>query len=584
MGYNTTIFNEGQILTHTDMNNIIQGIDEKQKTLISGKNIKTINNCDILGEGNLTILGNNDFFTTIELVDVNDYTIEGFFRPIGTENTSNSYCRTDFIDIRNCKTLTVYTCAASTSVSPVVWYNNEKEYISGETATTTEFAEFIYDVPENACYAVFSTLKNKGAYVMALKSATLEEYINSIPKTNLLSVAYISPNGADSNDGSSKEFPIQTFKRAKEILSRDGELIFLDGEYENFNIDLSWFAKISTFGQNAKLIYPRAKLNTCTKLDGYNKIYYGDLNINISSLASDIWQHNYGDTATTIKSDERHPLQRNRQTRLLNTRIYSITKFDTASTSLDEYLNSMDSNDNFTYYLDVTNKKLYFTCPSSDFNINPIILPASTAILGSEKRCVNISGLTIMYGYIKTVNLTGCLNNLSVGYCSAPGCIQWDNTYNLTLNNCEVAAGTNDGINGHTAGDILCINCWGHDMADDGESDHETCHIVQYGGLYEYNGNGCTPASGASGEYYNTICRNNGDYTWVTDKAGTAFSAQGDGALIYCNGCVSINNIIGFRATGDRTTGTFINCISDKDKTSIEKTNSVFYNGNLSIQ
>ena len=157
-------------------------------------------------------------------------------------------------------------------------------------------------------------------------------------------------------------------------------------------------------------------------------------------------------------------------------------------------------------------------------------------------------------------------------YSTGAGCIRWDDTFGLTLNNCEVGAGSNDGINGHTSGDITCFSCWGHDMADDGESDHEECHIVQYGGLYEYNGNGCTPASGATGEYYNTFVRNCGDFDWVKDNGGSGFSLQSDYTSIYCNGCIASNCKIGFRETGsDNPVGMFVNCISHK--------NGIHFNG-----
>ena len=64
MAYSTHKFNNNDVLTHDDMNNIISGIDEiksdvnnKQPKLISGNNIKTINGMSILGSGNISISG-----------------------------------------------------------------------------------------------------------------------------------------------------------------------------------------------------------------------------------------------------------------------------------------------------------------------------------------------------------------------------------------------------------------------------------------------------------------------------------------------------------------------------------------------
>lgn len=64
MAYKTHQFNDKDVLTHGDMNNIIAGIDEaksdinkKQATLVSGTNIKTVNGQSLLGSGNIVISG-----------------------------------------------------------------------------------------------------------------------------------------------------------------------------------------------------------------------------------------------------------------------------------------------------------------------------------------------------------------------------------------------------------------------------------------------------------------------------------------------------------------------------------------------
>ena len=251
MAYTTKVFSEGEVLTHLHMNNIIDGINESQKKLVSGVNIKTINGNSILGEGDITIIGGDSNLTVdYELVGENDYTIlNSFVRPAGTKNdNATSYGRTDFIDITNINTLEIHIHAGSTSVSPVVWYDSNKEYISGETIDiATQLIVKTYTVPENASYAIFSTLLGKGSHVNANKNVTLQEYINILmpDESNFLNVCYISPNGSDDNDGKTNQTPILTFDKAKKILSPNGELIFMDGDYENFNIDLSYFAKIS---------------------------------------------------------------------------------------------------------------------------------------------------------------------------------------------------------------------------------------------------------------------------------------------------------------------------------------------------
>ena len=54
MSYQTRLFQTGDLLDQKAMNNIIEGIDEKQPLLVSGVNIKTVNGSSILGEGDLS--------------------------------------------------------------------------------------------------------------------------------------------------------------------------------------------------------------------------------------------------------------------------------------------------------------------------------------------------------------------------------------------------------------------------------------------------------------------------------------------------------------------------------------------------
>ena len=57
MGYSQNYFSNGQVLEHTDLNSIIDGILSKQDILKSGVNIKSINGISLLGEGNIETVG-----------------------------------------------------------------------------------------------------------------------------------------------------------------------------------------------------------------------------------------------------------------------------------------------------------------------------------------------------------------------------------------------------------------------------------------------------------------------------------------------------------------------------------------------
>lgn len=543
MAYKTHIFEDKDILTHDDMNNIIMGIDELKLTM-----------------NNMTLVEK-----TKVIADITDFSINGFMRPAGTINDSGSgYKRTDYIDVSKYDTVKIHVEPRTASVSPAVWFDANKTYISGETASSFEEQDFEYSIPENAVYLVSSTLSNSNVAIygtyMGIDFGLEDEENNS---SSLLSVCYISSTGSDDNDGASKDSPIASFSQAKKILDPKGELIFLAGDYKNFSFDLSYFAKISTIGQ-VRLLYPKTEFTNASLVSGYSRVYSTPYTGTYNYY---LWQMDVPDANTAITVQERHPLQRNRSYRLEHTRIYPVVNIDTSSTDLDGYLTTMENTiDKWTYYMDGTN--LYFTCPNaSNLSANPIVIPSSTVVKANTNRKVDISGLKVYFAGILTTGLSGMLNNIFAGYTTAAGAIRWDNTFDLILNNCEVAAGTNDGINGHTSGDITCYNCYGHDFSDDGESDHETCHIVQYGGLYEYNGNGCTPASGASGEYYNTIVRHCKPWDWVTDVGGTGFSAQGNEALIHCNGCYAEDCTIGFRYTGTGSFGSFVNCVASNDCT-----------------
>lgn len=509
---------------------------------------------------------------TEQIVSDAGFSIDGFCRPAPKSGelfgANTGYSRTDYVDISGYDSVTVHCRPRTDSVSPCVWFDADREYISGETASVLEESDFTYEVPEAAVYGIFSSEKTmvSDRTVFGTKTVSLSDVVDRLEKVSSLQrVCYISSNGSDDNDGQTADTPVLTLEQAGKICSGDGELVFLEGDYYNLDFDLSAFAKVSTNG-NVRLIYHTGKFTEATPATGYTRVYTVPYT---GSYSNYLWQMDVPDANTAIGAEERHPLQRNRTHRLEHTRLYPVTKFDTTSSDPAGFLTTMENTtDKWMYYMDGTN--CYFTVPDADLAAHPVIIPGKTTLKASEKKHIHIFGLKIYFASILTTNLSGVLDGLTVGYHTASGAIMWDNTFGLTLNNCEAVAGANDGINGHDSGDITCYNCWGHDNADDGESDHETCHIIQYGGLYEYNGNGCTPASGASGEYINTICRNNGAWDWVSDPAGTGFSAQNtsttEPALMYCIGCQSAGNKIGFR---QKTTSkaTFVNCVSKDDET-----------------
>lgn len=80
---NTELENKGYLTEHQDISNLAtkEELQAKQNTLISGTNIKTINNQSILGKGNITIAGSGQtvISSNYDLFDIKttDYILEG---------------------------------------------------------------------------------------------------------------------------------------------------------------------------------------------------------------------------------------------------------------------------------------------------------------------------------------------------------------------------------------------------------------------------------------------------------------------------------------------------------------------------
>lgn len=129
------------------------------------------------------------------LVDVNlvaesDYKNDGFYRPAGTLGTSTAYAYTDLISVAECTQVTIHAYIKTVSVAPVVWFDANQEYISGETLTAEQaVGEFTatYDVPDGAVYAVFS--KQDYASLDVAVTAKKYEVSNTEVSYNLLAAA-----------------------------------------------------------------------------------------------------------------------------------------------------------------------------------------------------------------------------------------------------------------------------------------------------------------------------------------------------------------------------------------------------------
>lgn len=592
-----------EYLTETEAEGLYQ---PKGQYLTEHQTLKTINGQSIVGSGNITIAGDGqggaitfdetltisgavadakavgDRFAPVEkiakefvFVDEkpvvaggNDFSIEGFLKPDGTISTTSSSIRTDYINVSAYERIIVNVRTSAVSISPAVWFDADKNYISGETGvtSTTGPTEYEYNVPEGAVYVISSSAvsKSDGKCIYGIYERAI------LNNSNKLSVCYISPNGTDSNDGATANTPIATFEKAKSILDSNGELIFLEGDYWNYNIDLSAFAKISTIG-SARIIIYKNKVTSAELLDGYTRVYSTPFAYSFNY--ENLWQHDVPDEMTLIPDIDRHPVHNWRTHRLTSTRLYRAETVEEIENTTDRYM----------YYIDTTNDVMYFSAPNSDFENHPIIVPGNNEIAASTNRTVDISGLEVQYATLNVGKLSGTISNCKVFFAQVVGCIIWDHAYGLTLYQCEAGGSANDGINGHGDGKIVAYDCYVHDCRDDGESCHNLCVITQFGGLYEYNGNGCTPATMGGASYYNVHIRHaSGNFPWTEGQKGTGFFASEataattapDGsrasAYMYCNSCVAEDCVSGFRATnsGDRGPAViYVNCVAKENET-----------------
>lgn len=495
-----------------------------------------------------------------------DYRNIGCYRPNGSFNDNKSYRYSEYIDVSNYTTLYIHSSVGSVGVSPAVFFDGEQNFISGITATITTETDYEINVPTNAKYVIVSSIFNKIG-VFKLQGA------GDLSKTVKADTIYIAANGIDTNSGLTENSPIYSFTAAKNKLKRNGTLIFLEGEYENYELDLSWFAKIIGKG-NVKFVNYLQKITEGTPVDGYTKVLSTALTSPFAISSQGViyhryfYQHNINDAATLIASGEVHPLHRGKTHRLPSTRVYKVNS-----------IAEVESSDIPAFYYDHSTTTIYFSkVEDSSLETNPIIIPHTNPYTATEKNSVYIDNIKVLYKNILTTYMYGILSNVSVGMCYGAGAFRLDNTKGLQLINCEAYACENDGFNTHNSNlsvtkssEITLIDCYGHDNGDDGESAHKSSLITQHGGLYEYNGNGCTPASGAAGIYYNVLVRNNGDHAWVIDNMGTGFSCQGSASgnsYMECYNCVSENNKIGFNNTANRGTAFLTNCIAVQNDTS----------------
>ena len=549
------IFQSGQKLKDTSIATSLQSLDNNIPT------VKAVN--DALGVLPLYVEQTVDFH-----INSSRFTNIGFWKPDGTHNTSSTYYRTtDPIDVSAYDKLMLNVRSGNSTVSPCVFLNDNDEFVYGIPTAPDGLTNELISIPKNlgAKYAVFSSPHSAQYYsefaVLGIFKISIANYVGK-------DSCYLSVTGNDENDGLTIETPVKTILRARQITTNT--LFVMEGVYDyadGYNFNLTDFDKIVGVGNVVWERY-QVKITSASLAEGKTKVYQAAIpdSLIAASITTFLWQD--GIASMPIASNEKHPLQKDKSYRLPSTRMYP-------ANSVDDIENESDGK--LYFYADIANHVLYFSkTEDSDLSVNPIIIPSlntdNWGYAGSQKRVIHIENINTRYAGIKTSNLSGEMINCSAGMCQGAAFVLTDSD-NIRLITCEGYAahassagdgfGTGVPTNGYT--NITMYNCWGHDNRDDGESSHGNVSIVQYGGLYEYNGNGCTPAVGAKGTYHDVICRNNANHDWVfyeTSRSGFSNqSVDGTGGMI-CFNCVAENSEIGFRNTNANSPSCCYNCIA----------------------
>lgn len=214
-------FDNGMTLEAEYLNNMVDEIEKKQDILESGKNIKTLNGQSLIGEGNLTIIGDGNggnlsamtIQNTDSLLSAGDITFEGFdiqrtvfvpdypeggditFTDLGyilvsdgtLTGTTGTWVHSPFLEIDRVENVGVFvghgTVAAAAYYSEKDFGSYIKGYKADEMGGTSVTGEIIQTkAPEGAKYVVFSTNGASQILTVTLSAATSSSSINYIIK------------------------------------------------------------------------------------------------------------------------------------------------------------------------------------------------------------------------------------------------------------------------------------------------------------------------------------------------------------------------------------------------------------------
>ena len=467
-----------------------------------------------------------------------------------------------------------------------IWFYDINGNTIGSGYRNPTSGTFVYNydivVPDGACYVRLSHRNDQNidfAFDIAdrvdgLQNLTAIAHDN---KTKLASVsAFVSTSGDDSNDGSLNS-PYATVTHA---VKNGAEYIHvLPGVYEE-QIDLingKDIISISAYNtDNNKVVFKdpkRIKISSASLMQGSTKIYTANITNSIASDNKWLFQENVADASTLISDAERHPLERGLAYRCDDTRIYKA-----ASDALDDAIAEIEASDNYLWFYNSSESKIYFSSPTAPSSNNPICAAIGSTFFKnpSQKQTLIVTGIDTKYFVF---NLSNTINS-KISDCKAAnvfgaGAFVYDYSINATFLRCEASTAqtgsTGDGFNAHSRNTgnphskqttATLIDCWAHDNNDDGYSDHERSETSVFGGLFEYNQKGgVVPSFGSHCTCYNVTSRNNINGFYYIGVAEV--SEGGKYGQLFCVNCLAENNSEnGFRVRNNNNILIAENCRS----------------------
>ena len=514
---------------------------------------------------------------------------DGYINSSGAEAIDPYRKRTCFIPCPENITINYKAETNHSNVSALTAYDINKTVIATNVNIGKNNREYTYTTPQNTRFVRISSKKEYETSVSFPRQLVFANFEQEISDTLSMrqdmsvdhSTAFVAVDGNDTNSGDASH-PFATVNKA--LQSRANVIILNEGVYEQ-TINLSYAIRknihIINGSPTGRVIFRAANSRLTSKetlVQNYTKVYYANVNVAFHANNKWIFQDGVPDETTLIENAERLPLQRGYVYRCEDTKIEKCS-----SQTVEEALAEIENSNEYKWFYDSSESKLYFSRPESVSASKPLRASFGGGLFSNTNRGItlNISGIEAKY---LAFNISKTSNSI-ISDCKASnvfgaGAFQYDQCVNATFERCEATrcfTGSNgDGFNGHsvTTGDarakqttVTLTDCWSHDNNDDGYSDHERAECTIIGGLYEYNGKaGITPAFGSHCNCYNVHARHNYNGFYYI---GTVSEAEGGKyGQLYCNSCVAENNTeggeiqAGFCISGAGNRAVLVNCKS----------------------